>query len=174
MWFFGRSRGQELIGKATSLQGLATTKDVLGQLYGILTILDAKATGLLTVNALFIAILSAFLASIDTITKLINAQNLSSILEIQLALSAISAFLCLLVVRVTWKFFAYVPTAPASAAAFDAELRRLPNVIDDRTHYYWMAWLLSVSAFVLTLAWWSWWYALIAAIVILAWLLGRG
>ena len=50
MWFFGRSRGTELIEKATALVAFGP-KQILGQLYGILSILDTKAAGLLTVDA---------------------------------------------------------------------------------------------------------------------------
>lgn len=173
MWFFGKSRGTDIVGKVTALQAFGTTKDSLGQLYGVLTILDGKATGLLTVDALFIAILSTFLASADAIAKLIKVAAPSFVLEIQLTLAAVSAFLCLLVVRVSWRFLGKVPVAPANAADFNDELLRLANVVDDRTHYYWIAWLLALSAFMLTLAWWSWWWAVIAGIVVLAWSIAR-
>src|SRR5216683_2674763 len=174
MWFFGRSRGADIVGKVIALQGFATTRDSLSQLYGILTILNTKATGLLTVDALFIAILSAFLVSGETVAKLTKFSVPSGILEFQLFLGAVSAFLCLLVVRVTWKFLGKVPNNPAAASSFNDELQWLANVVDDRTHYYGMAWWLALSAFVLTLAWWSWCYLAVGAVMIVAWLIGRG
>jgi hypothetical protein len=174
MWFFGKSRDADIVGKVIALQSFATTRDSLSQLYGMLTILDTKATGLLTVDALFIAILSAFLVSGDAITRMMKLAVPSGVLEVQLFLGAASAFFCLLVVRVTWKFLGKVPNNPAAAADFDDELQRLANVVDDRTHYYWMAWALALSAFVLTLAWWSWCYFAVATVVIVAWSIGRG
>lgn len=175
MWFVGKNRGADLIGKLRALQdpSFASSKDCLAQLYGFLSILDVKATGMLTVNTLLIAIL-AFLASPEAFTRFLNVPYPKLVLEIQLILAAISAFLCLLVVRMSWRCLAEVPRAPSSPAHFEDELKRLANVIEDRTLYYWVAWLLALATFVLTLAWWSWWYALIAGAVIVVWAKARG
>jgi hypothetical protein len=175
MWFLGRDRGVELIGKICALQGFAAdttslnvTKETLNQLYSILTILDAKATGLLTVNAFFIAALLALLASSEEVARVIGMIAPSLVLETQLVALTFSAFLCLLVVRVSWRFLVNVSNAPTAEADFDDELRRLANVIDDRTRYYWFAWLFALIGFVLTLAWWRWWAALVGFLVVAA------
>ena len=175
MWFFGKSRGDDLIAKVKALQhqNCASNKDCLAQLYSFLTILDTKATGMLTVDTLFIALL-AFLASPEAFSKFLNVPYPRLVIEIQLILASLSAFLCLLVVRVSWKFLAEVPTTPTSPGHFEVELKRLANVLDDRTLYYWFAWLLALATFVLTLAWWSWWCAICAGIVIILWSKARG
>src|SRR5437763_9163036 len=152
MWFFGRSRGTELIEKATALVAFGP-KQILGQLYGILSILDTKAAGLLTVDAFLIAALIAFFASPQEVAQQFGLSVPAAVLELQLASMGISAFLCLLVVRVTWRCMHFVPDAPTSAADFDLEIRRLSNSIDDRTRYYWFASLFALLGFVLTLAW---------------------
>lgn len=174
MWFFGKRRGAEIIVKTTALHGKATPRDILGQLYELLTILDSKAAGLLTVDALFIAILGTLLGSPETMKTLIGRAVAPLIIEFQLGFTVISAFLCMLVVRVSWRFFFWVPNAPSKASDFDAEIARLANVIDDRTHFYWLAWLLALCAFVATLAWWSWFWMVVAAIALVIFLWGRG
>jgi hypothetical protein len=178
MWFFGKNRGMDLVDKVNALQNpdLAPTKDCLDRLYSSLTILDTKATGLLTVDTLLLAILLAFLDMLNDVAKLIGVgtPNLVFILKIQVVLAAISALLCLLIVRVTWGFLAKVPRAPTNAAAFADEFTRLANVIDDRANYYRLAWWCVLAAFVCTLAWWSWWYLALGAIVIIPWSLTRG
>jgi hypothetical protein len=174
VWFLGRTRGTELIRKTTALQNFGASNETFKQLYGILTILDTKATGLLTVDALLIAACVVFIGSAEQTRTLIGFAIPSRLIEMQLAALAVSAFLCLLVVRVSWRFMEYVPDAPTSAVDFDNELRRLANVVDDRTRYYWFAWLFALIGFVLTLAWWQWWYALIGYIVVILWSRGRG
>jgi len=178
MWFFGKQRGMDLVEKVKALQDpkLAQIKDCLDQLYSLLTILDSKATGLLTVDTLLLAILLAFLDKPREVAGLIRVYTpkLIFILKVQLVLAAISALLCLMVVRVTWRFLAKVPSALTEATAFDDEFARLANVIYDRTTYYFLAWWFALLAFLCTLAWWSWWYLAIGGIVIILWSIKRG
>jgi hypothetical protein len=176
MWFLGRDRGVELIGKIRALQGFAAdrnspnvTKETLNQLYGILSILDTKATGLLTVNAFLIAAILAVLASPQQLANIIGVTPPSWVLQAQLAAFILSAFLCLLVIRVSWRFFHYVPNTPLAEADFNVELKHLANVIDDRTRYYWFGWLLALTGFVMTFAWWWWWAPLVGLLVLVAW-----
>ena len=170
MFFFGRTRGTDLVDKIRALQKHSETNEVFKQLYEILTILDGKATGLLTVNAFFIAGLAAFLASSDQIGKYIGLPELPVVvIRLQLGALVASSFLCLLVVRVTWGFVRYAPRSAATADDFTHELQRLANVIDDRTRYYWLAWLAALIGFVLTLAWWRWWYALLGFAFVGVW-----
>jgi len=58
----------------------------------------------------------------------------------------------MLVVRVNWKFLDKVEQSPREGGDFKIELDALANVVDDRTHYYLIAWWLALSAFVLALA----------------------
>ena len=172
--FFGAERGTELVYKIAAAQKLNDVKDGLTQLYTILTILDTKATGLLTVNAFLIAAVVAFLASADQVKTALGFAPPPVILRAQLAVLGISAFLCLLVVRVTWRFMWYVPETAQAATDFVDELRRLANAIDDRTHYYWTAWFFALIGIVLSLAWWHRWIAWLALAAEIGWIYRRG
>ncbi len=174
MWFCGEDRGADLIGKITKLGQLPETKDKLGQLYGILTILDSKATGLLTMNALFAAILAALAADHRALADAMIAPDHQWVLIFQLGCIAVSALLCLFIVRVTWQFLSKIPQSPTKSEDFEPELRRLATVIDDRTHYYRIAWWFAVLAFSSTVAWWHMCLAIVLAVVIVAWLAVHG
>jgi membrane protein implicated in regulation of membrane protease activity len=152
--FVAEDRGRDIVDKIKALQA-AADKPVFDQLYNILTILDNKARGLLTVDALFIAILGFLSRSISSSTG--TEAPPRSLIYFQLALAVFSAFLCMLVVRVSWKFLGKAEKTQSSPPAFNFgnELNALANVVDDRTHYYWIAWVAALFAFVLTLAWWS-------------------
>src|SRR5690349_18395981 len=91
--FFGSDRGAELAYKIAAAQKFEAVKDGLAQLYAILSILDTKATGLLTVNAFLIAALVAFLASVDTVKAALGFAPPPVILRAQLVALGISAFL---------------------------------------------------------------------------------
>ena len=95
-------------------------------------------------------------------------------MKAQLALVGLSALLCLLVVRVSWSFLAEVPPTATKDHHYDEELKRLANVTQDRTRYFWSAWWLALSAMILTLAWWSYWAAAIALLLIILWSLKHG
>jgi hypothetical protein len=170
---FRKNRGANLLIKVKNLEPLAC-KRYLDQFYGYLTILDTKSTGLLTVNTIFIAILLVFLGNGEQAAKQWQVPFRRGVLELQLVLVGLSALLCLLVVRVSWRFLAKVPTAATHDAHFDEELQRLANVTQDRTLYYWAAWALALAALILTLAWWSFWYAAGAGLVIFLWSLKHG
>ena len=154
MWFFGNRRGSDLIAKVTALQDHKIPKGVLGQFYDDLTTLDSKASGLLTIDTLFIAILLAY-PSLHIVSEPKGHSKIATLIGIQLGLTVISAFLCMLIVRVAWRFYRWVPDAPTQASHFDDEIQRIANAIDDRTHFYQLAWFLTLIAFVMTLAWWS-------------------
>jgi hypothetical protein len=171
MPFVGRERGIELIYKLAAAQKLSDIKDGLAQLYTILTILDTKATGLLTVNAFLIA---GLVASADQIKYVLGFTPPPVILRAQLVTLGVSAFLCMLVVRVTWKFMWYVPESASSAADFEAELSHLANAIADRTHYYWCAWFAALVGILMSLAWWHRWIAWLALVIVIVWIRRRG
>ena len=96
------------------------------------------------------------------------------ILKLQLLMVCVSAFLCLLVVRVSWEFLAKVTASPTNESDFEEELKRLANVIYDRTRYFWFAWLLALAALILTLAWWNYWWAVAAGVAVTLWCSKRG
>jgi hypothetical protein len=175
MWFFGRNRGAVLLVKVESLHGLATSRDALGQFYTFLTVLDAKATGLLTADAVIVAILVGFLALPEAMKTFLNQptqahlDHVRSVLEIQVFLIAISALLCLLVVSIGWSMLAKLPLSPSCDDDCGEELRWLANVVNDRTHYYWFAWTFTLFAFLLTVAWWSWCYFVLATAIAIVW-----
>jgi len=180
MWFTGDNRGAELIAKVTALQKLEEPRDVLSQFYSILTTLDEKASGLLTVDTLFIAILSvlrtsdSLLHGSDYFNIIGGHPKISILIDVQLGFTVFSAFLCMLVVRVTWRFYRWVPDPPSKASEFEREIEKIAKVIDDRTHYYWLAWMLTLSAFVVTLGWGSWLVMVLVAVVLVIWTRGRG
>jgi hypothetical protein len=180
MSLFGRNRGAVLLGKVESLQSLRKSREALAQFYVFLGVLDSKATGLLTVDAVLAAVLLAFLSSPEAICRLLHEPKparvaaIQMVLECQVWLIGTSAFLCLLVVSVSWKMLDKVPSSPTHEHDFSEELRRLANIVDDRTRYYWVAWALTLCVFLLMLAWWSWCYFVGAAAVAIVWWCVRG
>jgi len=148
--FFGSKRGAEIIEKIKSLDGTAA-KDVLNRLYGILTTLDAKANGLLRVNSLFITMLVFFIGWSNTGTFPDTLRDYVYIAYLDVFFLVISSFLCLAVVSVSWKFLRYA-TPDNATYKFDEELGHLANVVDDRTHFYVIAWWLTLIVFVLSVA----------------------
>jgi hypothetical protein len=176
MWFVSQDRGSELIAKTRSLgaAGLGETKDILAQFYGILSILDTKATGLLTVNTLFGAILLALIADHGTLIGSLHLAVDTTFIAGQLLATGLSSVLCLLIIRVTWQFLESVPRAPKQPEDFEAEVKRLATVIDDRTHFYWIAWWLAVLAFMAAVAWWSPIAAGSLIVIVVGWLNTHG
>jgi hypothetical protein len=171
--FLRKDRGAVLIERAKALQH-QPCKDQLDRFYVYLSILDTKATGLLTVNTVVIAILLVFVDKGDTLSQVWHIPHPLFILKLQLLFVSVSAFLCLLVMRVSWEFLARVKPGAAKASDFEDELQRLASVIYDRTRYYWFAWFLALLALILTLAWWHYWWALAAACVVILWCSWRG
>jgi hypothetical protein len=150
--FFGSERGTDILAKIRSLDGNGV-KDVLNRLYGILTVLDAKANGLLRVNSLFITMLIFFIGWSHASGF---PESLAAFIPIAYAdtvILGLSSILCLLIVAVSWKFLGEV-TQTANGHNFDQEIARLANVVDDRTHLYWLAWWGTLLSPVLTLVWW--------------------
>jgi len=110
-------------------------KGGIDRFYQILTVLDTKATGLLTIDALVAAILLGVLALSPTNTVKIYVPDCA----IWYALAAIilSAFLCMLIVRISWAFLGKV-----NEKDFKTEIECLARVAHDRTWFYRCAWWL--------------------------------
>src|SRR6267154_1466646 len=63
----------------------------------------------------------------------------------------ISTIFCFMVVRVNWRFLGQVVKVRLTiegqereAYDFQSEAKRLANIVDNRTHYYWIGWLLTL------------------------------
>jgi len=150
--FFGPERGTDILAKIRSLDGNAV-KDLLNRLYGILTVLDAKANGLSRVNSLFLTMLIFFIGWSHASGF---PESLAAFIPIAYAdtvVLGLSSILCLLIVAVSWKFLGEV-TQTENGHNFDQEIARLANVVDDRTHLFWLAWWGTLLSPVLTLVWW--------------------
>jgi len=149
--FFGSERGVEIVAKIRILlkpddPSQAPQKDVVNQLYFILNVLDSKANGLLRFNSLFMTILIALL----TWVRAGGAPNLLAyqwLAYTDLGLALVSSLFCLVIMKVNWKFLGHIK---ADGTGIDEEIRRLGNVIDDRTRYYWIAWWGTMIAILLT------------------------
>jgi hypothetical protein len=148
--FFGSKRGAEIIAKVQSLDGTAH-KEILNRLYSILTTLDAKANGLLRVNSFFITMLVFFIGWSHSGTFPETLRDYVYIAYLDVLLLVISSFLCLAVVSVSWKFLGYA-TPDNATYKFDKEVDYLANAVDDRTHFYIIAWWLTLIAFLLSVA----------------------
>ena len=138
---FGSERGVEIVTKIQILlkpdqPAGAPQKDIINQLYFILNVLDSKANGLLRFNSLFLTILVALLTWMRT-GGVPTLQPYQWIAYTDLVLALVSSLFCLTIMKVNWKFLGHIR---ADGAGIDEEIRRLGNVIDDRTHFYWLAW----------------------------------
>jgi hypothetical protein len=162
--FIGSGRGDDILAKIKTLVNTdapdnATASDVVEKLYGILDIMDSKASGLLTLNSFFIALVTTFLGLAtspdNNPIKAALPNYFVPLAEFDLTLLAVSSIICLFVVRVTWRFLGHVTFDPvARKYDFGIELRRLAIVVDDRTRYYWIAWWGTFAAFALPLVIW--------------------
>jgi hypothetical protein len=118
------------------------SKDVnaLDRAYNILTILDDKASGLMTVNA-FLGAIPAI--SIDHYKDMLH-PSLWSIFALWFSVAIlvgliISALLCFRVVRVKWPFL-HLVKAGGGQDFVKEEMAGLVNVIGQRTSTYRWAW----------------------------------
>jgi hypothetical protein len=109
--------------------------DILERAYSILTILDSKASALMTVNA-FLAAFPAL--SIERYRAAHDRWGLWLSLLLIIAL-VISALLCFAVVRIQWRWLQHID--PGAGDRFcDQEIEELVNAILARTARYRWAW----------------------------------
>jgi len=171
--FIGKQRGLEIIEKIRLLEGSwndlndddpQELKDaavegkvlrigaavMINRLYGILTILDGKANGLLRVNSLFLTVLVFFIGWSHTYSGFPPQLSVFVPLAyIDTIILLVSSVLCLWIVAVSWKFLGHVTNG-----IFDTEIAQLGNVVDDRTHFFWLAWWGTMITLILSVAWW--------------------
>lgn len=123
-----------------------TTQTLTG-LYFILTTLDSKASGLLRVNSIFIAVLAVLLGWL--FNKNSPAHNVPHFWYLVTYGDGIvfvaSSLLCLGVVRVSWSFFGKA-TRIGKKYTFDVELDPLAKTVVRRTVCYRLAWYLTLIA----------------------------
>jgi hypothetical protein len=147
--------------KIEALVGTAP-RDRIKWLYEALSILDAKANGLLRINSLVMTIISLFLAyahSGDRIAHISTGFLIGS--TVALLLLAGSSIICFFIVRMSWEFLRAVP-AVSGTTAFTGEIDALAIETNRRTHLFVSAWSLGLAGFVLTMV-----LALFGAIVVL-------
>lgn len=118
-----------------------TPKDKIDFLYGNLNILDSKATTLLHLNVLLIAI--ATIVIVERKDKILDWEPL--FLFGVIAASLIASFLCLFVARISYAFLDKVDLK-SKPTNYVPELSALEDTVQKRLKYYWVSWRLSVLA----------------------------
>ena len=129
-----RAERQEQVKALRDIFGDEKYKDPYLFLYENLSILDSKASSLLTFNALGLAAISFWLRDI-------SADLFHVVLDIAFLMFLVSCLLCLRVVRLWWS-----PTG--SLRQRDAHLEDLIRRRDKRTYRYRVGWWLSCIAVV--------------------------
>lgn len=157
MWPF--EDPEELLKRLKALVSAADAGKIIDKLYPILTTLDAKANGLLRVNSLFLTIVIAFVGWAKSAGQsAVAAHSIRYIISyVTIALLGLSAFLCMIVVRVSWQFLGKVNPKDTSTTdtsltgvsgettySFKAEIAALAKAASRRTTYYQMAWWLTL------------------------------
>lgn len=131
----------------------ATThvKELVGWVYQVLSILDAKASALMRLNGVQIAAAAFVLGMFGPSTPK-NASILSTsrwdalVISWSVLLSAVSICLCLFVVRVGWAFLDKVDRKGDSTFDFTNEIRELVAESERRQRVYRAAWWFSAGA----------------------------
>jgi len=126
---------------------------VLKTLYELLNIIDGKASSLLTLNAITVAILAIIAQGEISPSDPSSSHPHNSVL-IPLALGtltiAVSAFFCFTIMNIAWKFFGHVTLANGQQA-LGTEIAELCRLLDDRAGKYTWAWIWACEGGILTL-----------------------
>jgi hypothetical protein len=143
------NEAKNLIEKIRHLsKDISDSPKIITGLYGILTTLDAKASGLLRVNSTFIAVLTVLLGWLVNKSPPPNVPWFWHLVTYaDLALFILSSFLCLCIVRVSWSFYGKA-VLERDTYKFDGELEPLARTTVHRTRYYQGAWYLTFIALV--------------------------
>ena len=123
-------------------------EEVVNWIYGVLTTLDAKASALMRLNGVLIAA-AAFLLGLfgRQGEAILSTRRLDAVVIILLAvLSAVSIFLCLFVVRVSWPFLGKVIKNDDKTFDFANEIACLDQASAHRQWIYQCAWSISAIA----------------------------
>ncbi len=132
--------------------GAPDTESAMKWLYELLTILDAKAASLMTLNGIMLATATLFLVDKADVTLFSKGSSLSSAVHFTTAcsgvLSACSIILCLYVVGVRWPFLALVdgPAKETDDTHYDFrdEIYALQREVTRRQWSYISSWLISM------------------------------
>lgn len=155
---FGRDRGPVTVDKVVALLAAGGTQpnhaQVIDWLYGALTILDSKASGLLSVNSILAAVAMGFLTvtqwSPDSPGHLRPYEDMA---KLELLLFIGSSFLCLAIIRVKWGFLGRLKRSNDGYDLAGAATS-LARTMEHRTRFYWLAWLLTLCGFALPFLSW--------------------
>ncbi|SDZ71401.1 hypothetical protein SAMN05518854_117133 [Variovorax sp. YR266] len=132
-------------------KGTAESKDlipseVVAWIYGILTMLDTKASALMRLNGVLIAAATFLLAQFASPHSLMLGGRVQAVLVVVAALlSAISITLCLFVVNVGWPFLGKAEISGATVK-FSEEICALSKTMNRRQLCYRSAWWVSLVA----------------------------
>lgn len=133
-------------------------KAQLDALYEIMGILDEKATSLLTLDSLVIAVIAAL--SQDQIKELVDSSATAldwpiiGIALLEALTLSVAVVSCLLVINVKWPFLHYIDPARKTGNLLGSyglaiEIGNLEDEIANRTRYFQCAWRSNVVALVL-------------------------
>ena len=142
------SSAKELLAKLRFIENDDPAK-VLDRFYGILGILDSKASGLMGANGIFIAIVTFLLGpSISGDAAKPVGYFGFTLAAFDLGLFAVSSILCLLIVRINWAFLSKVK-AKNGSYDFASEEPHLARETLRRTRFYQSAWHLTLLGFLI-------------------------
>jgi hypothetical protein len=118
-------------------------QEIVKTLYEVLTILDGKGLALLAFDGIVVAA-TTFAAEKGDVFRRRGPARWLAIMVIVLSLAA--AALCLGVAEVSYHFLHYVECSGSDKLDYTAEIDHLAMLVDWRTVYYQIAWILSIIA----------------------------
>jgi hypothetical protein len=127
--------------------------DVVDWLYSVLTILDSKASALMTVNSVLIAVAALLLSMFDKPDNTALSPCAFYALLTIASFCALSIFVCLLVVDVRWSFLGKVDIDTNDGTIeCHREISALDSAMMCRQSMYRLAWALSLVASIIFVA----------------------
>lgn len=134
----------------------APDKDVIDRLYKMLDVLDGKANGLMRVNSLLIAICLSYIAvsRVSTVGSISLPPWMLYAVIFDIVILVTSTILCLLIVKMSWRFLGHVAADEAGRWQFGDKALRLAGVVGVRTRLFWIAWWAPMSALAALLGVW--------------------
>jgi hypothetical protein len=122
-------------------------REVVDWVYGVLSILDAKASTLMRLDGVLIAAAAFLLGLFGRPESILSTTRSDAMLVIVAAsLSALSLFLCLFVANISWNFLGKVTRSNNRTFEFAREIESLDRAMRFRQTVYQVAWLVSLIA----------------------------
>jgi hypothetical protein len=154
---FGRDRGLATVNKVEALLAAAGAQRkhtrAIQWLYGALTILDSKASGLLSVNSILAAVATGLLTVADSPpVGLEHLRAYEDMAKLELLLFIGSSLFCLAIIRVKWGFLGRIKWSN-DGYDFAGAAVSLARAMEHRTRFYWLAWLLTLCGFAFPFLW---------------------